>query len=449
MSFNTAAHALARLSGLLLFATWVPATAVAQAASTTALASARPWGRISFFTNAAQSTADEGESQGFAEFVTTATIRSADASASSLEFGLDARASGYSVEGRDPRVSLYDAWAGVKLMDGALRVRGGHMWINDLGGLGAVAGGLVEYRRAVSRGTLRVGAFGGAEPLTYDTGYAADVRRIGGYAVFEASTLRRHVLGYVLIRDASLTERSVISSTNFVPIGKTVFIYQALEYDLVGPAGQGDGGLTYFFTNARVAATSRVDLQGTFHRGRSIDTRSITLDQINGRPVPVKALEGMLFESLGGRVTVEAVRGVRAYAGYGRDKNNRDSDPTGRFNVGGSASNVLRSGVDTTVSFTRIDRGAPGSYDSWWVSVGRSIGPRTYLSGDYSSSLSVLRFTRSDGFVVESRPESRRYGATAIVNLGRTWSILATLERTDDDTSSEHRLLAGLTYRLP
>ena len=165
--------------------------------------------------------------------------------------------------------------------------------------------------------------------------------------------------------------------------------------------------------------------------------------------VPITALEGLLFESLGGRVTLQVARGVRLYGGYGRDKNNRGSDPTGRLNLGGQASNVLGTGLDASVSLTRIDRGAPGSYDSWWVSAGRSIGPRVYLSGDYNSSLSVLRFTRSDGFVVETRPETRRIGATAIVNLGRLWSILATLERTDDDTSAEHRMMAGLTYRLP
>lgn len=126
----------------------VPATSAteAQPAASAAIGvpvtSARPWGRIAFFVNAAQLTPDEGEAQGYAEFVTTVAVRSAE-SAQGLEFGLDTRMAGYSGVERDPRVSIYDAWAGVRLMDGALRVRGGQMWVADLGGLGAIAGGLV------------------------------------------------------------------------------------------------------------------------------------------------------------------------------------------------------------------------------------------------------------------------------------------------------------------
>ena len=225
-----------------------------------------------------------------------------------------------------------------------------------------------------------------------------------------------------MIRDANLTERSVLTTTNYVPVGQRVFVYQSAEIDLQGPAGQSGGGLTYFFVNARASATKQVELQGTYHRGRSIDTRTITIDQLNGRPVPLKSLEGLLFESASGRVTVQVIHGVRVFAGYGRDKNNRDSDTTGRFTAGGYASSLLRSGVDLTVSLSRIDRGAPGSYNSWFFSLGRSLGRRVYLSGEYSSSLSVIRFTRSDGVIVETRPETRRYGVNGNINLTRVFS---------------------------
>ena len=301
----------------------------------------------------------------------------------------------------------------------------------------------------MARGALRFAGFGGLEPKVYEAGYVQDVKRFGGYAAFDGDALRRHVVGYVLVRDATLTERSVLSSTNYVPFGKRVFVYGALEYDLTGPGGQGSGGLTYFFANARAAATKRIDLQGAYHRGRSIDARTITTDQLNGRPISPKSLEGLLFESAGGRVTVEVIRGLRVYAGYGQDKTNRDSDPTDRLTLGGSASNIARTGMDATMSLSRIDRGTAGTYDSWYISVGRTLGRRVYLTGEYSSSLSVLRFTGSDGFIVETRPETRRVSLTSIVNLGRTWSVLATIERTDDQAADELRVLSGLTYRLP
>lgn len=412
------------------------------------VASPRPWGRVAFFATAMQVQPNEGDSIHAEEFSSTFALHSADAKTTRVEFGLDARATKYTAKGRNRRLSIYEGWVGLKLLDDALRVRGGHLWITEIGGLGSVAGGMFEARKTVGNALVRVGAFGGREPVPFDTGYVEGVTRTGGYLAIDASAQRRHTLGYVLVRNQSATERSVLTTMNYLPVTKKVFIYQAAEYDLQGPAGNGKGGLSYFFTNARVTATSRIDLLGSYHRGRSIDARTLTLDQINGRPVPLKSLEGLFFESLSGRVTVEVLKGVRMYVGYGRDRNNRDSDPTGRLQVGGHSGNLAGTGVDVTASFNRIDRGAAGSYDAYYVSAGRSITPRFYLSGDFSSSLSVLRFTRADGVMVETRPETKRYGVSGMLNVGRLVSFIGTAERTDDQNGAEWRVFSGLTYRI-
>jgi hypothetical protein len=408
------------------------------------------WGRVAFFTTTSQDTPNGGDaSQAFSEYVTSVTYHSAVSADTPLEFGFDGRFAGYSADRRDPQSSLFEAWAGARLMDGALRVRGGNLWLTELGGLGAIGGGFAEYGRPAGRGRLRIAGFGGLEPKAYEAGYVEDVTRAGGYVAYDGPGTLRSALGYVLIRNGGLTERSVLSTTNYVPAGRRVFVYQAAEVDLQGPAGQGSGGLTYFFVNGRAAATSRLDVQGTYHRGHSIDARTITLDQLAGRPVPTQALEGYLFESWSSRITVTAARGIRLYGGYGQDRNDQDSEPASRITAGGSASNLLGSGIDATVSLYRIDRGAPGSYDSWYVSIGRSIGSRTYLTGDYNSALSAVRTTVSGDFVVESRPRTDRFSVSAIVNATRLLSFIVTAERTDDDAYSESRVLAGITCRLP
>jgi hypothetical protein len=205
--------------------------------------------------------------------------------------------------------------------------------------------------------------------------------------------------------------------------------------------------LTYFFVNARVSPSSRVELQGSFHRGRSIDTRAITLDQLNGRPVSAAALEGMLFESAYGRVTVTAFQGFRVFAGYARDRNNRNDAVTGRLTFGLFATNLFRTGLDVRVSDNRVNR--PGSsYDAWDVSVGRSITPRVYLTADYSSSLAVLQVTTLGGFRIETRPRTTRYALSALVTFNRWISWLASGEYLRDGTLSEFRWLSGLTYRF-
>jgi hemolysin activation/secretion protein len=210
----------------------------------------------------------------------------------------------------------------------------------------------------------------------------------------------------------------------------------------------GRGGLTYFFANARVTATSRLELQGLYNRGRSIDTRGIVEAQLSGQTVATSSLEGLLYESAGGRAYLEVARGVRLQAGYSRDKTNRDDTASGRVNVGVSISNLAGSGFDVTATDSRMNRPS-GRYDSLYVSVGRSAGRRVYLSGDYSSSLSVIRATgQIDPIQVDLRPRLNRFSGSAVITVGRTTTLLVQAERTADQATSQVRVMAGISYRF-
>ena len=451
----------AALAAFVAGAAAVPAAAQPPAGGTTAsppaASSAAPpasiprWARVSFYANVASTTGADGSSSSFSELVTNVAAQSVQHTGNGFEYGLDARFGAYpSTDERDPRASVYDAFVAQRLMDGRVLVKAGQMWLNDLGGLGSVGGALVEVRQSADTTRLRwrAGGFGGVEPEIMDVGYVSGVKKFGGYFALEGNGAQRSVVGYINVRNENLTERSVLSFTNYIPVQQSVFIYQAAEVDLTGPGGEGSGGLTYFFVNARVAPVKRADIQATYHRGRSIDARSITDDLLNGRPVPAKTLDGFLFESIGARVTVEVANGVRVFGGYGQDKNDRDADPMDRLSFGVYTSNLFGTGVDVNVTDYRYQRGAASSYDSWYVSVGRSFGSRVYLSGEYTTSLSVLRYAREDGFVVESRPQTDRLGASANVYLSRTLSLLIVADYTRDEGYRETRLLSGLSVRF-
>lgn len=410
----------------------------------------KPSGRISFYAHVFEIRPDGQAATRAGDFVTNASYLVPDADGDGMELGFDVRHADYTDPRRPTRVSVYDGYVGARFGYGHVRVRAGQLWLNDLGGLGSIAGGVVEYKGSPSTsgpGRLRIGAFGGVEPTAYEFGYVPDVRKVGGYMTLEGAAGRRHTGGYIRLGHSGLVERSVVTAMNFVPVKSRLFLYQAAEYDLVGPAGQGKGGLSYFFLNANGSPTNRLDLQGLYHRGRSIDTRSITDDVLAGRPVREGALDGLLYESAGGRITVRAMSDLRVNAGYSRDKNNRDSAPTTRTTFGGSAGNIARSGVDATVSFSRFHR-PTGEYDSLYLSFGRQVGRRVYVSGDYSSSVSVLTFTRSDGITIETRPETHQLSASGVVTFSRHLSMSWTVDRTRDDASTDLRVLSGLTYRI-
>lgn len=408
------------------------------------------FGRVSLFAQTFRTSGADGTTSSFSEVWAGATLRSASAEEGGFEYGLDFRGATYPSTERDTRLSVWDAWLGARASGGTFSLKAGQMWLTDLGGLGALGGLAAEVspRSSSSLGRFRLGIFAGLEPNSWEAGFVKDVRKTGGYLALDGERGRKHVLGYVLVKNSGVTERSVVTLTNFIPGGSKFFLYQAAEYDLAGPGGTGSpGGLTYFFTNVRWAPIPRLELLATFHRGLSIDTRTITQDQLNGRPVDPRLLEGFLFESVGGRVTVEVFRSVRVYGGWAREKNNRDAAPSDRIAAGLWASNLFRSGFDLTVSDNRY-QSPQGPYDAWYVSLGRNLGSRLYLSADYSNSVSVLRLTDSGGVVVESRPRTRRFGLNGVANIGRSLTLLLTAEQIRDDTSKDNRGMAGLSFRF-
>ncbi|HOC17274.1 MAG TPA: hypothetical protein PKK95_03345 [Vicinamibacterales bacterium] len=409
------------------------------------------WGRVSFFSSAVSTTPDAGSSSSFTELIGTFTVESRNAENAAFEYRADLRMAGYPGSGgRVRRVSVYDAYVGARLMEGRIGIRAGQMWLNDLGGLGSVGGGLVELRQKArtGRGRWRAGVFGGLEPKILEAGYERDVTKAGGLVAFDGTGARRHVLGYVYLRDRGRTERSVLVATNFLPVGPKLFVYQAAQYEMGGPGVSGSGTLGYLFGTARYTASSFLELQGSYHRGRSIDARTLLRDQLDGRPVLPRALEGLRFESASGRLTVTLARGIRVYGGYGRDRNNRQDRSTDRITYGFFVSDLAGTGIDLSASDSRMEGGNGRSFNSWYVSVGRSLGSSIYLTGDYASSLSVLRFVSADGFAIETRPRTRRASLSSTIRLPRRMSLVATLERVLDDDATQTRLLSGISYRF-
>ena len=410
------------------------------------------WGRVSLFAQAAQRSQAGGENDLFTEFVGTFRLKALAGEDGGFEYAIDTRLAGFpSTEGRGQRVSLYDAHVGWRMRGGAFGIRAGQVWLDELGALGSLGGVVADARpfrgSVLGLGELRVGAFYGWEPKIMEAGYVSGVRKFGGYLSLDGGGARRHILGYVNIRNEGLTERSVLIFSNYLPIKREFFLYQAMEVDLRGPADQGRGRLTYFFANARFSPVRLVEIQGTYHHGRSIDARTITEDVHNGRPVSDSALEGFLFESIGGRLTLRPFAGFHVFAGYAQDRTNEQDEKRNRLTFGVFSYNILKTGIDFRLTNSRYSQAERSSYDSWYFSLGKTFGRSLYLEGFYSSSVSVLRYFGGQ-VQVESRPHTDLYGLSSVIYFHRRVSLLLTLERTSGDLPGETRALSGISYRF-
>jgi hypothetical protein len=418
-----------------------------------ALAQNAAWGRIALFGSASQFTRSDLTKETVAQWSAAVTLHSAPVVEGGFEYGVDFRSS-RAIQGDISNLaSLYDAYVGGRLPGGVVGARVGQMWLDEIGSLGSVGGIYLDLRqqKPTSIGRFRMGLFAGLEPKVQEIGYYDKVRKAGAFLALEGEEARRSVLGYVQVRNDNLLERSVAILTNFIPIGRTFYIYQAGEYDIAPPGGKGESGLSYFVVNARWAPSRVIEIQGLYHYGLSIDARTLTDDQINGRPVDPRALEGFLFESAGGRVSVSVTPAFRLYAGYAAEKRNKNEASIGRITAGLYASNLFGSGLDLSVAESRYQRSTgEGNDNSLYVSLGRSIGPHVYLTAEYSTAVAYLRFTDSGGVVVVSQPSFQRYGLSAVANLSRAFSVLLTLEhiRGDVREDDENRVLGGISYRF-
>ena len=406
-------------------------------------------GRFSLLVQSARSHQDNGLISTFSEVASTLTLRSGSGDEGGFEYAVDMRNATYPGTERDGILSVYDAYVGYRARGGGLGVRVGQMWLNELGGLGSLGGVLVEYRQRQpwAAGRLRFGLFGGLEPQNFKAGYVEGIQKAGAYVALDGNRGWRNVLGLVTVRHEKLTERQVVTMLNFIPVGTKFFVYQAAEYDLQGPGGQGHGGLTYLFANVRYAPAQVVEFQGTYHHGRSIDARTITNDVITGRPVDPRMVEGLLLDSAGGRITVSISRWVRVWGGVYSDRTNLEDKPATRINAGFSTTNIFGTGFDVTASDFRTER-TGNTFDSWYISLGKTLGRAVYLSADYTSSLSILKLTDSGGVTVESRPSTKRYSLSSTINLSRTISVLLTAERLAELTGHEDRGMLGLSFRF-
>lgn len=411
----------------------------------------RPDARLSFFLTSARRSPEGGEARTDVDLATSFTFKTPELDRPGLDAGLDMRHTAYTDTMRPQRVSLYNAFAGARLGNrGQFRLRAGHLWLPDMGTAGALAGGLAEYRGAPAGSAHRLvtGIFAGVEPLSYEMGYVPQVRKYGGYAAFESGYLRRHVIGFANVTQGGITQRSMLTVANYIPAGKSFFMYQSLEYDVRGPAnGAASGGLSYFLVNARQTVNSHVELQGTYNRGRSLDVRRLADDVINGRALTSQAVDGLRYESAGGRMTVKVASHIDLNVGYARDRNNRDEAATGRLTVGGTATNLFGRGLDLSASDARIDR-PTGPYHSSHVSLGHAFGRSIYVSGDYATSLAVVRFLRSDGVTIETRPWSRRLSGSISANLTRQISLTGVIDFTRDADMTDVRAMTGFSYRF-
>ena len=432
-------------------ATWRRRRALGGGCPSTPRRRRRHRGRFALFAQSSRQVQDGGYSANTSDIIANLTLQSAGNDDGGFEYALDVRGANYSGGFTQRQVSIYNAYVGFRSAGGQLRPPGRPDVAQRPRGAGVgrrVRSSSIGRVKRRTAGRFRFGLFAGGEPDPFQAKLVNGVRKAGGYVALDGDLGRRHVLGFVTIKNQGLTEREVVTLLNFIPVGRRFFMYQAAEYDLKGPGGTDKKGLNYVFVNARWAPSDVVDFQATYHHGLSIDARTITNDELNGQPVDSRLLTGFLFESVGGRVTVSVSRRTRVWAGYYRDRNNMDSTATGsdqrrllgrehprqRPRLHGLGQPLGPHGKPLRL-LVRLPRG-------------RASGGRSTCRPTTQPRSRCCRSRTPAGLRWSPRPESKRYSLSSTVNLNRTLSLLLTADHSLLDTGRDNRAMLGFVVRF-
>ena len=169
----------------------------------------------------------------------------------------------------------------------------------------------------------------------------------------------------------------------------------------------------------------------------------LTDDVLNGRPLTPQAVDGLRYETVGGRVSVKVVRDVEVYGGYARDRNNRDDAADRARHDRRLRHATCSTPASTCRARTRGSIARPGPIIPGISRSAAASAARVYVSGDYSTSLAVVRFLRSDGVTIETRPWTRRLSGNVSATLNRQFSLIGVVDYTMDEGMNDLRVMTG------
>jgi hypothetical protein len=290
-------------------------------------------------------------------------------------------------EKRGNQVILYDARILFDKQDSPLFLSMGQMNLYDTAGIGQLMGGIVGYK--IGRDLL-FGGYGGLESSIYINRLENDYQKYGLFARYQGNFGRRLSLSYNALRYSGSTERQYVYAGAMFPFVKTLTFYGNLEYELASNIRSEDR-LSRIFVNMRWDPTRAVDATVFYSSGRGLDFHRYILEKSQDPSLNDTELERFYYSSQYGlRFAIKPIRNLRFFVSRMESEQKDLEIRNHTWRLGGSAGDVLRSGVTLYGNYA-WNRGEMSESDSYYVALSKDFG-RVSWHGSFSNTFNGIRF---------------------------------------------------------
>lgn len=303
-----------------------------------------------------------------------------------LRVNFRARARRQSSTGSQSAVRLYDLGVHYESPNKGLVLGMGRLNPAFVSGVGAFDGALLKVHTGYH---MNVGVFGGFQPNFQTSGFDSKSQKMGAFVNWERTGFEKvrqnTTLAFVGEYQSGQVQREYFYLQNFIWIGRTVSLFQhvAMDLDRKGQSAQKKVlQLHNAYTTLRVSPTSKL-------------TMSVGYDARNQVTMPLfdsvedSLLDVAFRQGLRGDISLRPIRSVYLYA-RGNVRLQKGENNSYAWSLGGSVTNLLRSGVRVRSRFTQID-GDFGQSRDLSFGLARNLGRRIYLDGEWGIYRSVYQ----------------------------------------------------------
>lgn len=356
---------------------------------------------------------------------------------------LDARDRFRTGEASNNQVLLYNARLHFERPQSRILFAIGQMNLYDTAGIGQLLGGVLGFK--INPDWL-LGGYAGWDSSVYINRVESGYRKFGLFGRFLGTKGKRLSLSYNQIRYSGMTERQYFYAGAMYPVERMLVFYGNFEYELASYVS-GSDRLSRVFFNARWDPTRAVDLIAFYSSGRGLDFHRYVLEKSQDPDLNDGELERFYYSlQYGLRLSVKPTKMLRLYLSRRESEQKDDNIRNHTWQLGGSAGNILDSGLTVYGSYSR-NHGEISESDSYFLSLSRDFGPVSW-NASFSNTYNGVRFsnTNSEPEIVHLS-DYKTLSTQFFVPINRTFAASVEYEYFVQENDNQHLIFLRLIIR--
>lgn len=346
-------------------------------------------------------------------------------------------------EASNNQVLLYNARLHFERPQSRILFAIGQMNLYDTAGIGQLLGGVLGFK---IKPDWLLGGYAGWDSSVYINRLEGGYKKFGLFWRFLGTKGKRLSFSYNQVRYSGMTERQYIYAGAMYLVERMFIFFGNFEYELASNVSASDR-LSRVFLNARWDPTRSVDVIAFYSSGRGLDFHRYVLERSQDPELNDSELERFYYSlQYGLRLSVKPTKMLRLYISRRESEQKDDDIRNHTWQLGGSAGNILDSGLTICGSYSS-NRGEISESDSYYLSLSRDFGPLSW-NASFSNTYNGVRFSRSNADPeIVHLSDFKTISTQFFVPINRTFAASLEYEYFIQENDNQHLIFLRLIVR--